>query len=406
MQETQAQLAQMQKMEALGQLTGGVAHDFNNLLMVINGYIPRIKQLLAEDPKGLRAAEAIELAAQRGATLTRQLLSFSRRQSLRPTIANLAEIIEAARPILTSLIGGTIQYVTTILPEVWPIRVDVSELELAIINLVANARDAMSQGGTVAVTAENMALSCGGVSADLEGEFVALTIADTGQGIPPDILAKVFDPFFTTKGPGKGTGLGLSQVHGFVHQSGGGIAIKSEIGEGTYVTLYLPRATAEASIEASAAQSASSTGLKVLLVEDNPEVAEVTTELLSRMGCEAETVYDAVAALKALDKGHFDLVLSDIVMAGSMDGVDLARVIRKQHPALRIVLASGYSDAAAKAAEEFTVLRKPYQVEDLDWAVALPLQAAASEPLGQRNVVDFRDTKRNRVSGSERLKGR
>jgi PAS domain S-box-containing protein len=407
MQETQAQLAQMQKMEALGQLTGGVAHDFNNLLMVINGYIPRIKQLLAENPKGLRAAEAIELAAQRGATLTRQLLSFSRRQSLRPTVAKLADILDAARPILTSLIGGSIHYVTTILPEIWPVRVDVGELELAIINLAANARDAMSQGGTLAVTAENMRLSRGEITADLEGEFVALTVADTGHGIPPDILVKVFDPFFTTKGEGKGTGLGLSQVHGFVHQSGGGIAIRSEIGEGTCITLYLPRATDEAAIEASAeARSCSSAGLKVLLVEDNPEVAEVTTELLSQMGCEAETVHDADAALKALDRGSFDLVLSDIVMAGSMNGVDLARLIRKQHPALRVVLASGYSDAAAKAAEEFTVLRKPYQVEDLDWAVALPMHAAVPEPPGQRNVVDFRDTKRGRTPDGEHPKGR
>jgi PAS domain S-box-containing protein len=406
MRETQAQLAQMQKMEALGQLTGGVAHDFNNLLMVINGYIPRIKQLLAEDPKGLRAAEAIELAAQRGASLTRQLLSFSRRQSLRPTVVNLAEIAGATRPILTSLIGGSINYVTTILPEIWPVRVDVGELELAIINLVANARDAMGQGGTLSVMAENVRLSRGEITPDLEGEFVALAVADTGHGIPPDILEKVFDPFFTTKGEGKGTGLGLSQVHGFVHQSGGGITINSEMGEGTCITLYLPRATAEVSSEAAAGtQTCSSTGLKVLLVEDNPEVAEVTTELLSRMGCEAETVHDAEAALKALDRGGFDLVLSDIVMGGSMNGVDLARVIRKQHPTLRVVLASGYSDAAATATEEFTVLRKPYQVEDLDWAVALPLRATTSEPANQRNVVDFRDTKRSRPPDGERPKG-
>ncbi len=402
MQEAQAQLAQMQKMEALGQLTGGVAHDFNNLLMVISGYIPRIKQLLAEEPKGLRAAEAIELAAQRGAALTQQLLSFSRRQTLRPSVVNLSQVMEAARPILTSLMGGSIYYVTTILSDTWPVRVDVGELERAIINLCANARDAVAAGGTVAVTAENVRLVRDEVTA-LEGDFVALTIADTGCGIPPDILEKVFDPFFTTKGKGKGTGLGLSQVHGFVHQSDGDVTIKSEIGKGTRVTIYLPRATAEAGSETSPVeQEASPAGRRVLLVEDNPEVAEVTVELLSQLGCEAETASNAEAALEALAGTHFDFVLSDIVMAGAMDGLDLARIIRKQDPSLRVVLATGYSDAAAKAAEEFMVLRKPYRAEDLDRALA-PAEhsAAAVPPAARENVLDFNDTKRQRVANGD-----
>jgi PAS domain S-box-containing protein len=389
LQETQTQLAQMQKMEALGQLTGGVAHDFNNLLMVVSGYIPRIKQLLADQPKGLKAAEAIELAAQKGATLTRQLLSFSRRQSLKPAVVNLGEIVENARPILSSLLGGSVQFIVTILPGVWPVRVDVGELEMAIINTAANARDAMWQGGTISVTAENVRVAQGDMAVDLEGEFVALTVADTGQGIPPDILAKVFDPFFTTKPDGKGTGLGLSQVHGFVHQSGGTVAIQSEIGQGTRVTLYLPRANAETVAETPVGTGVPAVGRRVLLVDDNPEVAEVTRELLTSMGCDTETVCSADEALGALAERRFDLVLSDIVMAGSMNGLELARVIREQRPELRVVLATGYSDAAVPAAQEFTVLRKPYAMADLDWAFTSQ---------GTGNVVDLEGTKRGRAT--------
>jgi PAS domain S-box-containing protein len=397
MQKAQTQLAQMQKMEALGQLTGGVAHDFNNLLMVVSGYIPLIKQRLANDTKGQHAADAIELAAQRGATLTRQLLSFSRRQSLNPTVVHLNEVMEAARPILNSLLGGTVRCVTTILPDVWPVRVDRGELELAVVNMSVNARDAMGQGGgTIAVTAENMSIVRGDIADNLEGDFVALTVADTGQGIPPDILAKVFDPFFTTKGEGKGTGLGLSQVHGFVHQSGGSVTIASEIGQGTRITLYLPRASADMNADVPAeTQSVAAGACKVLLVEDNPDVAEVTVELLTHMGCETEKVGDAAAALEAVEGGEFDLMLSDIVMAGPMNGLDLARAVRKKHPDLLVVLATGYSEAAGQAAAEFTVLHKPYNVADLDQAIG---DARKRQAAKQRKVVDFHNTKRERAA--------
>ena len=398
MQETQTQLAQMQKMDALGQLTGGVAHDFNNLLMVVSGYIPRIKQAVANDPKGLHAAEAIELAAQRGATLTRQLLSFSRRQSLRPTVVRLGEVLEMARPILTSLLGSAVDHVTAVLPDVWSVVVDANELEIAIVNLTANARDAMSEGGTIAITAENIHLT--GEVAGLDGEFVALTVADTGQGIPPDILAKVFDPFFTTKSADKGTGLGLSQVHGFVHQSGGSVVIKSEIGQGTQVTLYLPRATSDSPNEwTRIVGDASSAGRGVLVVEDNADVAEVTRELLQRMGCDAEVVRDAESALARLEAKRFDVILSDIVMTGAMNGLELARCVERRWPNMQIVLATGYSEAAAEAAKDFTVLRKPYQVEDLDWALALqsPSRNAAASP----NVLPLHGRKPGRGAKSD-----
>jgi PAS domain S-box-containing protein len=388
MQEAQTRMAQLQKMEALGQLTGGVAHDFNNLLMVVSGFAPRLKGVAAADPKALRAVEAIELAAQRGAALTRQLLTFSRRQSLRPAVVRVGEALEAARPILGSLLGSSVAYVTAVLPETWPVQVDVGELQLAIVNLSVNAKDAMRGGGTIAITAENVTLT--GEVAGLDGDFVALTVADTGDGIPPDILARVFDPFFTTKEEGKGTGLGLSQVHGFVHQSGGSVAIKSDVGLGTRITLYLPRATEQTAAGTVAGSSDSLPGgCNVLLVEDNPDVAEATRDLLERMGCAADIVRDAEAALQRLEEKSFDIVLSDIVMAGGTNGLALARIVRERWPPMRIVLATGYSDAAVEAAKEFTVLRKPYQVEDLDWAFTQPNSPAL-------NVVDLRNTRRGR----------
>jgi CheY-like chemotaxis protein len=214
--------------------------------------------------------------------------------------------------------------------------------------------------------------------------------------MPPDILAKVFDPFFTTKGEGKGTGLGLSQVHGFVHQSGGGITIASEMGQGTRITLYLPRTSADMHADAPAeTQSVSAGACKVLLVEDNPDVAEVTGELLAHMGCETEKVGDAAAALEAVEGGEFDLMLSDIVMAGPMNGLDLGRAVRKKHPDLLVVLATGYSDAAGQAGAEFTVLRKPYNVADLDQAIG---DARRRQAARQRKVVDFSNTKRERAA--------
>ena len=323
------------------------------------------------DPKALRAAEAVEVAAEQAATLTRQLLSFSRRQNLRPTIVSLGEALEAARPMLSSLLGSSAQYVTAVLPDVWPVQVDAGELQLAIVNLTVNARDAIGQGGTIAISAENAHLA--GDIGDLEGDFVALTVADTGRGIPPDILARVFDPFFTTKGEGKGTGLGLSQVYGFVHQSGGSVTVKSEVGLGTRVTLYLPRVTNEAASETTAgSQEPLSGGASVLLVDDNPDVADATSDLLKSMGCNAQIARDVEAALKLLEEKRFDILLSDIVMAGAMDGLDLARIVRQRWPDTRIILATGYSEIATEAAKDYTVLRKPFRVEDLDGAFFTP----------------------------------
>ena len=220
-------------MEALGQLTGGVAHDFNNLLMVIAGSLNTLKKVAADDPKALRAVQAIDTASQRGAALTSQLLTFSRRQSVNPQTIDVRERIFSMREVLDTGLGSAIELQIEADDGIWPIKVDPAEFETALVNLVLNARDAMPQGGKVTVHASNVFMDDGVV----RGDFVAIKVRDTGVGIPDDVLAKIFDPFFTTKPIGKGTGLGLSQVHGFAHQAGGTIAVDSELGKGTSFTV-------------------------------------------------------------------------------------------------------------------------------------------------------------------------
>jgi PAS domain S-box-containing protein len=387
LQEALAQRAQAQKMEALGQLTGGVAHDFNNLLMIVGGHLQSLKKLVAGDERGGRAIEAIELAAKRGATLTRQLLTFSRRQTFHPTFANLAERIDAFRNMIATSLGGSARLVANIPPEIWPVRIDVSEFELALVNLALNARDAMpQQGGIITVTAENVHLTPEKTPARLQGDFVALSIADTGCGIAPDILPLVFDPFFTTKGANKGSGLGLSQVHGFVHQSGGTVTIRSELGRGTCLTLYLPRATPALAAEAAEDDAADKLeGGVALLVEDNPEVANVTAQMIEQLGYRVERANSAASAIALAENVPFQLIVSDIVMAGPMDGIGLARALRQRRSDLPILLVSGYSSIASSVELEFTVLRKPFELTDLSRAIAKVMAEVKSS--GTDNVV-------------------
>jgi PAS domain S-box-containing protein len=387
LQEAQTQRAHAQKMDALGQLTGGVAHDFNNLLMVVSGHIRTLKNAVAGDAKAARAAEAIELAAQRGETLTRQLLTFARRQTVNPIVIQAGERVEAFRAMLASSIGGAAQLVTTIGPEVWPVKVDPSELELSLVNLVLNARDAMPGGGVIALTAENVTLARGDLKAEIEGDFVALRVNDTGTGIAPDVLERVFDPFFTTKQVDKGSGLGLSQVHGFAHQSGGTVTIESTLGKGTTVTLYLPRGHVDATEPGEVAVE-SVRGGTVLVVDDNPDVADVSVGLLEQLGYEVHQARDAASALAAVETHAFDLVLTDIVMPGAMDGIALARALRERQPALPVLLVTGYSQAAADAASEFPVMRKPFQLPELSRATARMI--AESKQPATSNVVRLR----------------
>jgi PAS domain S-box-containing protein len=348
----QRQLAESQKMDALGQLTGGVAHDFNNLLMIISGNLHKIRNELASE-RGLRALSAIETASQRAASLTSQLLTFARRQSVNPQTINLSSRITSVREVLMSALGGMISLHIDVGPEVWPVFVDPAEFETALINLVINARDAMPEGGAVTVAVRN----------EPEHQQVAICVHDTGVGIPEDVLNKVFDPFFTTKPAGKGTGLGLSQVHGFAHQAGGAIGINSTLGKGTTVCIRLPRgAMTEGEEFENASRQAFAT---VLLVEDNPAVADASAGLLEQLGYTVRWVSNAETALAEIETDGIDLVFSDIIMPGKMDGLKLARTIREKNPRLPILLTTGYSDSAKHVRADFPVLRKPYQLHEL-----------------------------------------
>jgi PAS domain S-box-containing protein len=389
LQEAQTQRAQAQKMDALGQLTGGVAHDFNNLLMIIGGQVRTIRKRLDDqikaDPRVARAVDAIETAARSGAALTRQLLTFSRRQSFTPSVFELADRIKAFRPMLKSALGGTTALAVMIDPATWRVKVDASELELAVVNLALNARDAMSGSGTVTLTAENVVLSAPDTSARIAGEFVVLRVSDTGVGIAPDVLAKVFDPFFTTKQVGKGSGLGLSQVYGFAQQAGGTVAIESELGKGTTVALYLPRTHEPIGEALVHPEPAPSGGGRVLVVEDNPEVAQVTVGMLEQLGYDAHAVTNAAAALDAIGAWDFALVVSDIVMPGAMNGIGLAKAIKERKPDLPILLVTGYSNSPS---EEFTVLRKPLDPDELGVTAARLI--AAAKDTRPANVVPLR----------------
>lgn len=390
----EAQRQEAQKMEALGHLTGGVAHDFNNLLMVISGHIHTLKNVIGHDPAGLRAVEAIEKAGRRGESLTRQLLTFARRQTLNPVVTAVEQRIEGMRTLLQTSVGATVSLVATVPPDTWWVKVDVSEFELALLNMAINARDAMPQGGTISISAENVRLSAGDTSAGLTGEFVALSISDTGTGIAPDILPKVFDPFFTTKQrDNKGSGLGLSQVHGFAHQSGGTVTIRSQLGRGTTITLYLPHVDAEREQPPEGELDGPVGNQRVLLVEDNPDVAEVSQALLEQLGYRVHLVGDAQAALDLIERDNkpFDLVVTDIIMAGPMDGVGLARALRERRPGLPVMLVTGYSDIAASLDAEFPVLRKPYHLAELHRATANAMSRPTRAP---NNLVKLRDARR------------
>ncbi|MCA6120360.1 PAS domain S-box protein [Bradyrhizobium sp. WSM 1704] len=352
LEQVQRQLAESQKMDALGQLTGGVAHDFNNLLMIILGNLHRIKREVTSE-RGRLALGAIETASQRAASLTNQLLTFARRQSLNPQTIDVAERIASVREVLSSALGSKIQLSVEIEADVWPIFVDPGELETALINLVVNARDAMPEGGMLTVSARNVP----------DADQVVVSVKDCGQGIPSDVLGRVFDPFFTTKPVGKGTGLGLSQVHGFAHQTGGKVEIASALGEGTTVSIYLPRGTIvdHPEIEDRPVHKPAT----ILLVEDNPAVADASTGLLEQLGYTVRWASSAESALQELESNGIDVVFSDIVMPGKMDGLKLARTIRDKKPELPILLTTGYSNSARQVKSDFPVLRKPFHIHEL-----------------------------------------
>jgi signal transduction histidine kinase/integral membrane sensor domain MASE1 len=363
--DAQAALRQAQKMEAVGELAGGLAHDFNNLLTVILGTAEIVRRRLGERTDPL--LDNIVAAGERGVSLTRQLLTFSRRQAVAPQVWSLHRESPRVRGLLKASLRDDIELTMSVPDDIWRMELDPGEIEMALLNLAVNARDSMPEGGRFEITARNVLLRNGEVAQapHLEGAYVAISLRDGGVGIAPEILPRVFDPFFTTKDVGSGTGLGLSQVYGFCRQSHGAVSIVSEVGVGTEITLYLPRSTKPilgADEVPGVADQAPLGSAHVLLVEDDPTVAETTSMMLQSMGLDVTWLGRARAALDWLAVGarRVDLVLTDIVMPEGMSGIDLARQARHRFPELPIVLMSGHADIElAPDDPEFTILRKP-----------------------------------------------
>ena len=361
-------LRHAQKIEAIGQLVGGVAHDFNNLLMVITG---GLNMLTRRPERRTEVIDAMHKAAARGARLTHQLLAFVRRQELTPQPIDLRAYFAEISELLDRSLGRDVTVKTELSGDLWAIYVDPTELQLSILNLAVNARDAMPQGGTIVIRVDNAAR-------DKEGaqDFVKISVIDTGTGMSPDVIERVYAPFFTTKEIGKGSGLGLAQVHGFATQSGGSIAISSEVGRGTTVTLRLPRSavSVETTEQPATAKGNTRTAVKghVLLVEDEDEVAALVSEMLAELGYEVTRANGASAALGALANGrNVDLVFSDVMMPGGMNGLELSREIHRRRPTLPVLLTSGYADVVKEDAkrEGVPLLPKPYQLSDLEAAI-------------------------------------
>jgi two-component system, NtrC family, sensor kinase len=375
-------LQQAQQLQVVGQLTGGVAHDFNNLLMVVSGSVQRLRRLIKDD-KQIHILDAITTATERGESLTRQLLTFSRRQTFRPTVIDLAERLPELKDILSRSLRGDIEIRVGVPRRSCTVKVDTSELELALLNLAVNARDAMPSGGVLSIVAKPVTLRGKASEEGLSGEFVAIRIADTGTGIPADVLPRVFEPFFTTKDIGKGTGLGLSQVYGFAQQSGGAVAIVSSR-RGTAVTLFLPRTWEEPvrDHEPAAKVAAKRHAGTVLIVEDNAEVAEVAKAYLEELGYQVKQAASAQAGLDLVaHESDINLVFSDILMPGGMNGLELAAAIRQRAPHIAVLLTTGYSSSAQDAVRQgFAVLQKPYNLAALERALRDAHRAAAKRP--------------------------
>ena len=373
-------LRQAQKIEAIGRLTGGVAHDFNNLLMVISGGLDMLDRQ-ADPARRRRLMDGMIQAAQRGASLTRQLLAFPRRQELRPEPVDIARQIGGMRELLDRSLRGDVHVMFDFPDTLWPVEVDPGELELVVLNLAVNARDAMPTGGTIVVRGENLP---NWKDDEVAGDYVRLSVVDTGTGMTDDVRLRVFEPFFTTKDIGKGSGLGLAQVYGFAKQSRGSVCIDSEVGRGTAIALYLPRSEHAASgrqhhlVDLHRPRLRHRDEGRILLVEDDDEVAALVSEMLRQLGYEVTRAASAAAALGALADGRaVDLVFSDVMMPGGMNGVELAREIQKRRSDVPILLTSGYSGAAVHAAKEagVRILSKPYRIYEL----AAALDAAKAE---------------------------
>jgi PAS domain S-box-containing protein len=380
-------LAQAQRIEAVGQLTGGIAHDFNNLLtsILLNA---DVLATVIEDDNIRPMAEAVRQAAERGADLTRRLLAFGRRQMLEPRPTNVKELLAGMEPLMHRTLGEHIEIGSKHAADLWPATVDPGQLENAVLNLAVNARDAMPDGGRITIETLNAVLDAQEAEINPEvkpGDYVVVAVHDTGCGMPPDVVARAFEPFFTTKDVGKGTGLGLSMVYGFVKQSGGHVRLSSDLGKGTVVRLYLPRsAVAGAAVsDARSAPSALPRGEEtILFVEDDPMVRQHTERQIVTLGYRVITAENAAAALAHVEEGcQPDLLFTDIVMPGGVNGRQLAQKLRQRWPTLRVLYTSGYArgtlDIDGEQVPSKYVLGKPYRRSDL----ANKLREVLDEPL-------------------------
>ena len=360
---TEAALHQAQKLEAMGHLTGGIAHDFNNLLTVVIGNASILCDRAADEPTQRRAA-AILSVADRGARLIRQLLAFSRRRMLRPEAVALQGRASEIEELLARSLREDIAVTIGLPADLWPVMVDPGEFELALLNIAVNARDAMPNGGAFRLVAGNTRFRGETESAGLVGEFVVITLMDTGTGMPDEVMARAFEPYFTTKPRGRGSGLGLSQVYGFAKQSGGSATLASAPDEGTAITLFLPRADASPAMAGEIApQPASALGSgRMLVVEDDQRVAEATQDLLHSIGFDTCWAGDGTAALAFVDNDpKLALVMSDIVMPGGVSGLDLARTLRDRARPARHTHDRLYEPCVRGRAEGFALIEKPYR---------------------------------------------
>jgi signal transduction histidine kinase len=367
-EKTEATLRQAQKLQAVGQLAGGIAHDFNNLLTAIVGALDLLRSRMPGGQDALvRLIDNALQAAERGSKLTGQLLAFSRRQRLLPTPTDLNLAVVALSNLLGSTLGRSIRIQTDLVQDLWPAMVDPGQVEAAIINLAINARDAMPDGGVLTISTRNVTQDVGGPLA--AGEYVAVRVSDTGTGMSPEVAARVFEPFFTTKGPGRGSGLGLSQVHGLAAQSGGDVRVDSRVGEGTTVTLLLPRAAAMPATRSDPAGSrnAPRRRSRVLVVDDDNDVRQMTGEMLAERGYAVELVSTAEEALVVIQRdASFDVVLVDYIMPG-MNGVDLIERLQRIRPGLRTLLMTGHADMGDdETVVTDSIIRKPFNVATLD----------------------------------------
>jgi PAS domain S-box-containing protein len=365
LEESREQLFRSQKMEALGQLTGGLAHDFNNLLTAILGACELATRNIGDPNKVRKMLEGVRNSAQRGASLTKQLLAFARAQPLTIEQIELKQFFADVTTLLRPSLRSNIEVFTEFSDQLWPVNADAGALELAILNLAFNARDAMKDGGTLRISGHNEVLK--GEIEGIRGEVVALRVSDTGHGMSRDVMDRVFEPFFTTKSFGEGTGLGLSQVFGFARQIGGALTVDSKPGHGATFTLYLPASRAS-TLADSELNRGNALG-RVLIVEDDTLVAELAAGMMGELGFEATVAHSASEALDRLASGEKPkLVFSDIVMPGGISGVELARKLRERFPELPILLTTGYSEQVG-GSHGFPVLQKPYEMDALAGAL-------------------------------------